>query len=130
MIMLGRPLLVDPYWCNKAYAGQVDRIRPCIGCNECLLAGFSGKHYYCAVNPTCYAEKEYALPKPDGSKRSILVIGGGPGGMSAAITARQRGWDVELWEKTDQLGGTLWPAGGPDFKADLLKLIVYMKTQC
>ena len=50
--------------------------------------------------------------------------------MSAAITARQRGWDVELWEKTDQLGGTLWPAGGPDFKADLLKLIVYMKTQC
>ena len=127
---LGHEMLADPYWPAKMKKGAYEDIRPCIGCNECLLAGFSGKHYYCAVNPTCYAAKEYALPKPDGSKRSILVIGGGPGGMSAAITARQRGWDVELWEKTDQLGGTLWPAGGPDFKADLLKLIVYMKTQC
>lgn len=127
---LAHEMLADPYWPTKMKEGRYDDIRPCIGCNECLLAGFSGKHYYCAVNPTCYAEKDYALPKPDGSKKSILVIGGGPGGMSAAITARQRGWDVELWEKTDRLGGTLWAAGGPDFKSDILKLIEYMKTQC
>ncbi|MGI6256249.1 MAG: NAD(P)/FAD-dependent oxidoreductase [Acutalibacter sp.] len=127
---LGHEMLADPYWPTKVKEGRYEDIRPCVGCNECLLAGFSGKHYYCAVNPTCYAEREYALPKPDGSKKSILVIGGGPGGMSAAITARQRGWDVELWEKTDRLGGTLWAAGGPDFKADILKLINYMKVQC
>ncbi len=127
---LAHEMLADPYWPTKMKEGRYEDIRPCIGCNECLLAGFSGKHYYCAVNPTCYAEKDYALPKPDGSKKSILVIGGGPGGMSAAITARQRGWDVELWEKSDRLGGTLWPAGGPDFKADIIKLIQYMKTQC
>ena len=127
---LGHEMLADPYWPMKVREGRYDDIRPCVGCNECLLSGFSGKHYYCAVNPTCYAERDYALPKPDGSKKSILVIGGGPGGMSAAITARQRGWDVELWEKTDRLGGTLWAAGGPDFKADIIKLINYMKTQC
>lgn len=127
---LAHEMLADPYWPTKVKEGRYEDIRPCVGCNECLLSGFSGKHYYCAVNPTCYAEKDYALPKPDGSKKSILVIGGGPGGMSAAITARQRGWDVELWEKTDRLGGTLWPAGGPDFKADIIKLINYMKTQC
>ena len=127
---LAHEMLADPYWPTKMKEGRYEDIRPCIGCNECLLAGFSGKHYYCAVNPTCYAEKDYALPKPDGSKKSILVIGGGPGGMSAAITARQRGWDVELWEKSDRLGGTLWAAGGPDFKADILKSIQYMKTQC
>ena len=127
---LAHQLLADPYWPKKVQKGCEEDIRPCIGCNECLLAGFSGKHYYCAVNPQCYAEKAFALPKPDGTKRSVLVIGGGPGGMEAAITAKQRGFDVELWEKSDKLGGTLWAAGGPDFKADVLKLIKSLEIQC
>lgn len=127
---LAHQLLADPYWPKKVQRGQDEDIRPCIGCNECLLAGFSGKHYYCAVNPQCYAEKAYALPAPDGTKRSVLVIGGGPGGMEAAITARQRGFDVELWERSDRLGGTLWPAGGPDFKSDIIRLIDAMALQC
>lgn len=128
---LAHQLLADPYWPKKVQQGCDEDIRPCIGCNECLLAGFSGKHYYCAVNPQCYAEKCYALPKPDLlTKRSVLVIGGGPGGMEAAIAARQRGFSVKLWEKSDRLGGTLWAAGGPDFKADVIKLIESMETQC
>ena len=127
---LGHQMLADPFWVKKVKAGNVEDIAPCVGCNECLLAGFSGKHYYCAVNPRCYAEKAYALPKPDGTVRKVLVIGGGPGGMMAAVTAKQRGFDVDLYEKDDRLGGTLWPAGGPDFKADVLKLIKYLETQC
>lgn len=127
---LGHQMLADPYWPTKVKSGHTEDITPCVGCNECLLSGFSGKHYYCAVNPLCYAEKEYALPKPDGSMKHILVIGGGPAGMEAAITAKRRGWNVELWEKEDRLGGTLWAAGGPDFKADVLQLIQYLQTQC
>ncbi len=127
---LAHQMLADPYWPKKVKSGHTEDIVPCVGCNECLLAGFSGKHYYCAVNPTCYAEKEYALPKPDGTVKNVLVIGGGPGGMEAAITARRRGFNVQLWEKESRLGGTLWPAGGPDFKADVLKLIKYLETQC
>ncbi|RLP06975.1 NAD(P)/FAD-dependent oxidoreductase [Propionibacterium australiense] len=127
---LAHQLLADPYWPRKVQEGRDEDIRPCVGCNECLLAGFSGKHYYCAVNPQCYAEKAYALPKPDGTRRSVLVIGGGPGGMEAAITARQRGFDVELLEKSGRLGGTLWPAGGPEFKHDIIRLIESMETQC
>lgn len=127
---LAHQMLADPYWPKKVKAGHPEDIAPCVGCNECLLSGFSGKHYYCAVNPLCYAEKAYALPKIDGLKRKVLVIGGGPGGMMAAITARRRGFDVDLYEKEDKLGGTLWAAGGPDFKADVLKLIDYLKTQC
>lgn len=127
---LGHQMLADPYWAAKVKKGNVEDIAPCVGCNECLLAGFSGKHYYCAVNPTCYAEDHYKLPKPDGSKKNILVIGGGPAGMEAAITAKRRGWDVDLYEKSDKLGGTLWPAGGPDFKKDVIKLIEYLETQC
>ena len=63
-------------------------------------------------------------------KKKVLVIGGGPAGMMAAITAKRRGFDVDLYEKENKLGGTLWPAGGPDFKADVLKLIKYLETQC
>lgn len=127
---MGHEMLADPYWAKKVKSGDVEDIRPCVGCNECLLAGFSGKHYYCAVNPTCYAEKEYALPATTDLKRNVLVIGGGPAGMEAAITARRRGFDVDLWEREDKLGGTLWPAGGPDFKEDVLKLITYQENQC
>ena len=112
-------MLADPYWAKKVKTGHTEDITPCVGCNECLLAGFSGKHYYCAVNPLCYAEKEYALPKADGTVRKVLVIGGGPAGMEAAITARRRGFEVDLYEKENRLGGTLWPAGGPDFKGNL-----------
>lgn len=127
---LGHEMLADPHWVNKVKKNQLEDITPCVGCNECLLSGFSGKHYYCAVNPTCYAEKEYALPADTGLKRKVLIIGGGPAGMEAAITAKRRGFEVDLWEKADKLGGTLWPAGGPDFKADVLKLIIYLETQC
>lgn len=86
-ILLGHQMLADPYWDKKVKEGNIIDIVPCIGCNECLLAGFSGKHYYCAVNPLCYAEDTYKLPKSDEIQKSVLVIGGGPGGMSAAITA-------------------------------------------
>lgn len=128
-IVLAHQMLADPFWPKKVEAGHLDDIRPCIGCNECLLSGFSGKHYYCAVNPECYAERDYRLPAPTGEKRSVLVIGGGPGGMEAAIAAAERGYKVTLWEKSSRLGGNLWGAGGPSFKHDVLRLIDYMRTQ-
>lgn len=126
---LAHQMLADPAWPNKVKEGRTYDITPCIGCNECLLAGFSGKHYYCSVNPLCYAEKDYLLPPIGGEKKSVLVIGGGPGGMKAAVTAAQRGFDVELWEKEDRLGGNLWAAGLPGFKGDVLKFIAHMQIQ-
>lgn len=129
-VVLDHQMLADPHWANKVKQGNTMDIAPCVGCNECLLAGFSGKHYYCAVNPLCYAEKEFALPKVDGIKKSVLVIGGGPGGMYAAITARKHGYEVDLYEKEERLGGTLWAAGMPTFKHDVLKLITYLERQC
>ncbi|MCR3921533.1 MAG: NAD(P)/FAD-dependent oxidoreductase [Firmicutes bacterium] len=128
-VVLGHQMLADPHWVNKVKVGNTMDIVPCIGCNECLFAGFSGKHYYCAVNPLCYAENDYQLPPVDGTDRSVLVIGGGPGGMSAAIAAAKRGFNVELWEKASRLGGNLWPAGLPSFKKDVLRLISYMERQ-
>lgn len=128
-VVLAHQMLADPEWANKVREGRFSEIAPCIGCNECLLSGFSGKHLRCAVNPLCYTEEEYALPAPSSTKRSVLVIGGGPGGMSAAIAAAKRGFSVELWEKSDRLGGNLWAAGLPGFKKDVFRLISYMQHQ-
>ena len=128
-VVLAHQMLADPYWPNKVKEGHTYDIVPCIGCNECLYAGFSGKHYYCSVNPLCYAEKDYPLPEKSDKKLSVLVIGGGPGGMEAAIAAAERGFDVELWEKENRLGGNLWAAGYPTFKHDVLKLIEYMEKK-
>lgn len=128
-IVLAHQMLADPAWADKVKAGNTMDIIPCIGCNECLLSGFSGKHYYCAVNPLTYAEDDYKLPEKTEDKKSVLVIGGGPGGMSAAITAAKRGFEVELWERSSRLGGNLWAAGLPTFKHDVLRLIAYMERQ-
>lgn len=128
-VVMAHQALADPEWPKKVKAGRTEDIRPCIGCNECLLANYSGKHYYCSVNPQCFVERDYALPAPNGVERRVLVIGGGPGGMEAAIAAAQRGFDVELWEKSDRLGGNLWAAGGPSFKHDVLRLVKYLQTQ-
>lgn len=122
---LAHGALTDPHWVNKVRRGEAYDIVPCIGCNECLFAGFSGAHYQCAVNPRCYAEDYFPVTKADEPKR-VLVLGGGPGGMEAAITAAERGLDVELWEKTARLGGTLLAAGAPTFKKDVMDYAKYM----
>lgn len=124
-IGLGHQSLSDPNWVNKVQKNETYDIVPCIGCNECLYAGFSGKIIHCAVNPLCFAEDYYPVTKTNERKR-VLVIGGGPGGMVAAITAGERGLDVELWEKTNKLGGNLLAAGGPRFKKDVKNYVEYL----
>jgi 2-enoate reductase len=128
-VALGRPLLADPEWANKVKNGKLDDIRPCIGCNEaCIARGYDMKYLSCSVNPVTGMEKEYALT-PVEKKKSVLVIGAGPGGLEAARVAASRGCEVTLWEKTDQLGGKLILAAIPDFKRDIEPLTAYLSTQ-
>jgi 2-enoate reductase len=128
-IALGRPVLADPDWPNKVKAGRLDEIRPCIGCNEaCLGRGYEMKYLGCTVNPLCGMEREYAL-SPVEQRKSVLVIGGGPGGLEAASVAAWRGCQVRLWEKGDRLGGKLRLAAIPEFKRDIRPLIAYLARQ-
>lgn len=122
---LAHGALADPDWVNKVRQGRGDEVVPCIGCNECLFAGFTGNHYQCAVNPQCYAEDYFPVTPATTAKR-VLVLGGGPGGMEAAHIAAERGLEVELWEKSARLGGTLAAAGGPVFKKDVMDYMDYM----
>ena len=121
MVMLGRPLLADPQWPNKAYAGRVDEILPCIGCQEgCLNEFVEGGHPQCAVNPRTAFEHIYPDTLPRAEKpRFIGVIGAGPAGVIAAVTAARRGHKVRLIEKSGQIGGRLIPGSVPKIKFDV-----------
>lgn len=121
MVMLGRPLLADPQWPNKVYAGRVDEILPCIGCQEgCLNEFVEGGHPQCAVNPRTAFEHIYpdTLPREE-KPRFIGVIGAGPAGVIAAVTAARRGHKVRLIEKSGQIGGRLIPGSVPKIKFDV-----------
>ncbi len=127
-VFQGHQSIADPYWPKKVKNGRYEDIRYCIGCNECMQSEFDNRPLHCAVNPCAGFEKEYTLtPAPE--KKSVLVIGGGPGGMVAAITAAKRGLEAELWEKDSTLGGNLRAAGAPSFKKPVSRYVEYLKTQ-
>ena len=129
MIMLGRPLLADPDWCNKAYSGDVSSIRPCIGCQEACLNEFvEGGHPQCAVNPRTAFEDEFEREIPQAEKKKyIAVIGGGPAGIVAAETLIKRGHSVDLYEK-NEIGGNLVPGSKAQIKYELKNYLEYLKN--
>lgn len=127
-IVLGHQMLSDPHWANKVKARHSYDIVPCIGCNECTLSGLLGKNFVCAVNPLCHHEDDYPL-LPATEKKSVLVVGGGPGGMMAAITAAERGYNAQLWERNSKPGGMLLAGGNPVFKKEILNYVDYLVTR-
>jgi 2,4-dienoyl-CoA reductase-like NADH-dependent reductase (Old Yellow Enzyme family)/NADPH-dependent 2,4-dienoyl-CoA reductase/sulfur reductase-like enzyme len=108
-IGLGRALLADPEFPDKVKKRQTDYIRGCIGCMTCLETVNSESALQCAMNPFVGREYEYnnKTLRKDGNGRTVVVIGGGPGGMEAAIVMAKRGFDVKLYDKNPQLGGAL-----------------------
>ena len=126
--VVGRGLLCDPEFVNKAYRGEEDKIRPCIGCLHCLNNLGNKEPVSCTVNPAIhirYGADESGVPKSD-DPHKVLVIGGGPAGMEAAYVAALRGHDVTLVEKEKTLGGALRLAVVPPTKQILARLARFL----
>jgi len=130
MVMLGRPLLADPEWPNKAYAGRVEDICPCIGCQEgCINEFVDGGHPQCAVNPrTGFEHIIPEIPSQPIKIKRIGVVGGGPAGVVFAVSAAKRGHKVELFEKSGVIGGKLIPGSLPKIKFDVENYKIFLNN--
>lgn len=122
IVEIGRALLADPFLAEKALEDRSEDITPCLRCYECFGETSKSETVKCTVNPTMGQQipAKFGIKAP-GILKKILIAGGGPAGMQAAITLAGRGHEVTLVDKADKLGGNLYPAGAPYFKEDILK---------
>ncbi len=138
---VARQFLADAEWVTKLLEDRLEDIRPCICCHN---ACFNMSHYKgvanaqsiydashiarCALNPTVMQSDKYGIT-PAKKIKNIAVIGGGIGGMEAAIVCAKRGHKVTLYEKSDKLGGVFHAAAAPSFKEKDKALITWYNRE-
>ena len=128
-IAIGRTLISDPFFPQKVKEGRFDDIVKCIGCNQgCFDNVFSMKVACCIRNPRAGKEATL-LVNPAGTKKKVLIVGGGPAGCEAAKIAAERGHSVLLLEKRDKLGGQVLLAASPPGRGALLEIPQYYERQ-
>ncbi|MFT4084184.1 MAG: NADPH-dependent 2,4-dienoyl-CoA reductase [Nocardioides sp.] len=105
LVSMARPLLADPAFVAKTAAGRADEINTCIACNQaCLDHVFANKPASCLVNPRAARETTLVLT-PVGCRERVAVVGAGPAGLAAALAAAERGFEVTLFERAEEIGG-------------------------
>lgn len=129
MVAMGRALIADPQLPKKARSGRENEIVHCVACAQgCFDHLFEMRSVECLCNPRAGNEYKEKASGTDESKK-VLVVGGGPGGMSAALAAAERGHSVTLVERSERLGGQLYLAGAPPGREEFAQLAVDLAHQ-
>lgn len=129
IVAMARAIIADPEIVNKSRRGELDEIRPCLRCNVCTEYTRNELPIRCTVNPVIGREIDYSHIRPAKKKKRVVIIGGGPAGMEAALVASTRGHEVLLFERNDKLGGNLILAAGPPFKADMKRYLNWLSQK-
>lgn len=119
IINVARQSVADPDFPRKAREGREDEIIRCVRCNQCMLSSGVQRLVRCALNPEIGQELQVKMTQPPAAKKTVLVAGGGVGGMETAIQAAKQGHRVILCEKSDRLGGVLNCESQVPFKKNL-----------
>lgn len=123
-VAAGRALIADPEFVAKIKERREEEIRPCLACNFCLACLQRDEEVRCAINP--FIGRDLLKPEPVSRSVKVLVVGGGPGGLTAATTAAKRGARVKLIERGPSLGGLLNVAQIPPFKEPIKDFADYL----
>ncbi len=130
VVAMARTWIADPEWMKKVEAGQENRIRPCVSCNQACIGfvvrGFAGS---CVVNPRAGNEYVIARPAPTAAAKRVAVVGGGPAGLEAARLAALRGHHVTLYEAQDKLGGEMRLAGAAPQRGEILDALAWWERE-
>ncbi len=129
LVAICRAFVADPEWTNKVLRGREDEILPCLECYNCLEVMHHTHYLGCDVNPRSGREHRFGEITPAKISRKVTIVGGGPAGMQAAITAAERGHQVTLYEKSDRLGGILKVADSDPIKRRVRKYRDYLIRQ-
>jgi 2,4-dienoyl-CoA reductase (NADPH2) len=128
-----RSMIADPHMPKKVAEGREEEIRHCVACNLCLARLFRDAPMTCYINPVCAHEwqAEFANPKPAQEKKEVMIVGAGPAGLECAYMAARRGHEVHVYDKRDEIGGTLNEAKNAPYGDDeLWNCAVYQKVMC
>jgi 2,4-dienoyl-CoA reductase (NADPH2) len=129
MVSMARPFLADPEFVNKSFQNKGDEINTCIGCNQaCLDHTFDRKISSCLVNPIACHETEIKITQAV-IKKKIAIIGAGPAGLSAAVTAAKRGHEVYLFDADSEIGGQFNMAKKIPGKEEFYETLRYFRKQ-
>jgi NADPH-dependent 2,4-dienoyl-CoA reductase/sulfur reductase-like enzyme len=129
-VMIGRQLVADPFFPKKILEGHEEDIVPCLRCLYCYHIASEHANVVCSVNPRFRRENRVPLKlEKTAHPKKVIVIGGGPGGIKAALTAEERGHRVTLLEKSNRLGGQINVADFDEYKQDLRRYRDYLLAQ-
>ncbi len=127
-----RSMIADPLMPKKVLEGREEDIRHCVACNLCLARLFRDAPMTCYINPRCAHEHdEKFTPQPAEEEKEVMIVGAGPAGLECAYVAAGRGHEVHVYDKREEVGGTLLEASrAPYGDEELLTCRDFQKTQC